>query len=122
VSAAQLQLVYVVEDDGAVRESTCLLLEVLGFAVREFASAEDYLAAGDDGEVACLILDFHLPGMSGLDLLEMLRGKGITTPAILVSADGKRLAKRAAQAGAAAILHKPLAADALVQRLAEILK
>lgn len=117
-----MQLVYVIEDDGAVRESTGLLLEVLGFAVRAFASAEDFLAAGDGGEAACLILDFHLPGMSGLDLLETLRRKGISTPAILVSADGRGLAKRAAQAGAVAILHKPLAADALAQRLAEILK
>lgn len=117
-----MRQIYVIEDDEAVRGSTCVLLDILGFAVREFASAEDFLKASDGSEAACLVLDFHLPGMSGLDLLETLRGKGIATPAILVSADARRLTQRAAEAGAAAVLHKPLAADALAQRLAEILK
>jgi two-component system response regulator FixJ len=115
------RLIYVVEDDEAVRGSTCLLLDASGFSSRGFASAEDFLQESDGSEAACLILDFHLPGMSGLDLLETLRARGIATPAILVSANGGHLAKRAAEAGVAAVLHKPVAADALTQRLTELL-
>src|SRR5579871_5580970 len=117
MDSAKSKLIYVVEDDEAVRGSTCLLLEVLGFTVRDFASAEDFLAATDGREAACLILDFHLPGITGLSLLEMLRAKGVETPAIVISADGNRVAKRAARAGAAAVLQKPLAGEALTQRL-----
>ena len=121
MGSAESKLIYVIEDDEAVRGSTCLLLDALGFAVRDFASAEDFLAATDGREAACLILDFRLPGLSGLALLELLRAKGIKTPAIVMSAEGSRVTKRAARAGAA-VLHKPLAGEALTQWLAEILK
>jgi len=122
VGGAKSKLIYVVEDDEGVRGSTHLLLEALGFAARAFASAEDFLAATDGSEADCLVLDHHLAGLSGLALLELLRAKGVRTPAIMVSANAKHLARDAARAGVAAVLHKPLATDALVQWLAETLQ
>jgi two-component system response regulator FixJ len=114
-------LIFVIEDDEGVRNSTCTLLEALGYNARPFASAEALLEAPDAPAPACLVLDYNLPGMSGLDLIEQLRSRGARVPAVIVSANGRHLAPRAARAGVAAVLRKPLVADALAQWLEQIL-
>jgi CheY-like chemotaxis protein len=65
-------------------------------------------------------MDYQLPGLSGLDLLDRLRARGFRAPAIIVSANGFHLQSRAAQLGVVAVLRKPLAADALCQWLEQI--
>ncbi len=120
VNDAQKHLVFVVEDDEDVRVSTGALLEALGYAVCEFASGEDLLASEDAGAAGCIVLDYNLSGMSGLDLIRHLRSQGIQTPAIMVSGNGKQLIADAARAGIAAVLRKPLSAEALEQWLAQI--
>jgi FixJ family two-component response regulator len=120
VSDAKKHLVFVVEDDDEVRVSTRALLEASGYAVREFASAEDVIASGDVATAGCMVLDQTLPGISGLDLIHRLRADGIQTPAIMVSGNGKQLLQAAAKAGVAAVLRKPLSAEALEEWLEEI--
>jgi two-component system, LuxR family, response regulator FixJ len=120
VNDAQKHLVFVVEDDDDVRVSTRALLEALGYAVRDFASGEDLIISGDAGTAGCIVLDYNLAGMSGLDLIRHLRGQGIQTPTIMVSGNGKQLIADAARAGVAAVLRKPLSAEALEQWLAQI--
>ena len=66
------------------------------------------------------MLDHHLPGISGLDLLEALRATGVTTPAIMITGNGPHLEARAARAGALATLRKPLSADLLSQWLEKV--
>ena len=78
-------IVIVVEDDDAVRDSTCSLLQCYNYAVRSHASAEDFLDHSSD-KVDFLLLDHYLPGMSGLDLLEKLRASGDLTPALVITA------------------------------------
>ena len=78
-------LIIVVEDDEAVRDSTCSLLECYNYAVRSHTSAEDFLNQPRGG-VDFLLLDNHLPGMTGLDLLERLRASGDITPALVITA------------------------------------
>src|SRR3569833_1489912 len=95
------KLVLVVEDDDAVRHSTTTLLKALGYDARGFASAELFLADPGWKEADCLVLDHHLAGMSGLDLLEALRARGVRTPAILVTGNGGHVMARAERAGAA---------------------
>lgn len=111
------KLVLVVEDDDAVRSSVCLLLEALGYAVRAFRNAEEFLAATDGQEADCLLLDYHLTGMSGMDLLELLRQRHPGPPAIMITANGKGLAARVEKVGSALLLKKPIAGQALAQYL-----
>jgi FixJ family two-component response regulator len=121
VSSSGLRLVFVIDDDDAVRASTRALLEASGFAVCTFANAEELLAGGAVADANCLVLDYHLSGMTGIDLIETLRAQGLHTPAIMVTSNGTRLGVRAAKAGITAVLRKPLAADALEEWLNRIL-
>jgi two-component system response regulator FixJ len=117
---AEQRLVFIVEDDAAVRASTRVLLEASGYVVRDFSSAEQLLDVGDLSQAGCIVLDYNLPGMSGIELLESLRAQGDRTPAIIVSSNGKQIVQRAARAGVAAVLRKPITADALTQWLDQI--
>jgi FixJ family two-component response regulator len=105
--------IYIVDDDDAVRASTRLLLESMDYAVEDFADAESLLRSLGDQHPDCLIVDRHMPGLSGLDLLETLREKGVQTPAILMTANNRHMAARVARAGAVAVLHKPVAPETL---------
>lgn len=117
MSDSGLRLIFVVEDDDGVRQSTQALLEASGYSVRTFANAEDLLAAGTAGEAGCIVLDHHLSGMTGIELIETLRAQGLQMPAIMVTSNGTKLGVRAAHAGVTAVLRKPLAADGLEEWL-----
>lgn len=117
---ANKHMVFVVEDDEEVRTSTRTLLEASGYAVCEFASGEDLLASGKAAMAGCIVLDYDLSGMTGLAMMRKLREQGIETPAVLVSGNGKQLVQAAASAGIAAVLRKPLSAEALEQWLERI--
>ncbi|WP_338762539.1 response regulator [Massilia sp. METH4] len=107
------QEVCIVDDDASVRTAVGSLVRSLGLRARLFASAEEFLAAG--GAPDLVISDLQMPGMSGIDLLELLRGRADRVPFIVVTAflqDGVK--GRAIQAGAACVLGKPFHADALV--------
>jgi FixJ family two-component response regulator len=117
-----MKLIFLVDDDDAVRNSTRVLLEATGYSVRDFASADAFLGETEGREADCLILDYHLSDGTGMDLLELLRSRGVLTPAIVVSAGGPNLAVRATRAKVAAVLAKPLAADSLSQWLENLLR
>jgi two-component system response regulator FixJ len=118
--SAEQRLIFIVEDDEAVRASMRVLLEASGYAVQDFASAEDLLAAGTVHQAGCIILDYSLSGMSGMDMIEILRAQNVQIPALMVSSNGRQLIARAAKAGIAAMLRKPMAADAMIQCLEKI--
>jgi FixJ family two-component response regulator len=101
--------VYVVDDDEAVRDSLQTLLQSEGIAAHGFATSVAALAAIEACRPACLVLDLHLPGVSGLDLLRMLGARGFDVPVVMISGRIDRGARtRALASGAAALLHKPL--------------
>lgn len=79
------RLVYVVDDDEAVRESLVVLLEAEGIAAQGYESGRAFLAEADLAQSLLFIFDIHMPGMSGLDLLASLRAKGVTTPVIVLT-------------------------------------
>lgn len=112
-------IVHVVDDDEAVRESLEALLMVAGHDVQTYASAEEFLArAPEDG--GCLLVDVNMPGMSGLDLLELLSGRGRNAPILVLTArrdDGLR--EQALGFGASAFLAKPVPGDELLRAIAE---
>ncbi len=112
----RVRLVGVVDDDAAVRDSLRFLLEAAGFSVVTFHSAAQFLAAADPDSIACLLLDHHMPEMTGLDLLRRLRRSGRELPvALMTGSPSAQLMRRAVELGAAAVLEKPLTDQALFQ-------
>ena len=100
--------VVVVEDDESMREAIERLLNAAGFGSATYASADALLAHGVDADSACVISDLRLPGMSGLELLAMLRELKILLPFILITAhDAAGLREKAMGCGATAYLAKP---------------
>ena len=117
MTRAPSPVIHLVDDDNAVRDSMHVLLESFGMDVRDYASASEFLERGEQDR-GCLLLDVHMPGMSGIELLESIRRCGSVLPAIMISGRSDDLLKeRARKAGALAFLDKPVN-DALL--LAEI--
>jgi len=111
------RMVHVVDDDDAVRDSMRSLLEAHGLTVREYDSAGAFLSA-DGEEGGCLLLDLHMPGMSGLELLETLREKHNDIPTIVMTGRSDAgLRARAQRSGALAFLDKPVDEDQLMSTI-----
>ena len=112
-------VVHVVDDDEAVRDSTRARLESYGIEVRDYASAREFLACGQALTRGCVLLDLHMPAMSGLELLEVLRDQGSTLSVIITTGRGDPvLRERAVRAGAITLLDKPVNEDCLLACLA----
>jgi len=112
------QIVYIVDDDPAMRESMTLMLEVAGFTVRGFASAREFLAYYSDGVSGCLVLDQRMPEMTGLDLQRELRQRDGLLPIIFLSGYGDiPTTVRAVKGGAVDFLEKPVAKETLIARI-----
>jgi len=115
-------MIYIVDDDDAVRDSLRLLLIAMGFTVADFASGAAFFARAAPDQGKCLILDVNLPGSNGLEILAELRAAGSELPVVMVSGGGDAAVKRrAADLGAAAFLDKPVAFDLLRSTLAAAL-
>jgi two-component system response regulator TtrR len=98
---------YVVDDDEAIRTLWRWLMESQGIAVQTFASAGEFIAAYRQGP-GCLVLDLRLPGMSGLELQEYLKQRGIEIPVVFMSAHGDvPAAVSALKGGAVDFIQKP---------------
>jgi FixJ family two-component response regulator len=101
-------LVYVVDDDEAVRDSLKWLLEANHYAVAGFDSAEAFLAAYDPQRLACLILDVRMPGMTGLELQEHLIEQRIQLPILFITGHGDvPMAVSTMKKGAGDFIEKP---------------
>jgi FixJ family two-component response regulator len=106
--AIATQFVFVVDDDDAVRDSLKTLLELQSFTVKTFETCQDFLSARSDG-AACLVLDIHLSGMSGFDLMEALKRMDRGLPTILITGRcDNAMRDRAKALGAVALLEKPI--------------
>jgi FixJ family two-component response regulator len=108
-------LISIVDDDESVREAVEGLIESLGYRVRAFRSAVDFLACPDMGDTSCLIADVHMPQMSGVDLCRRLRELGHAIPTILITAyPNDAVRDRAMADGAVGYLTKPFDDHALI--------
>lgn len=100
--------VYIVDDDAAVRDSLALLLSLRGYRTAVFATAEDFLAALRPEWAGCIFADLRMPGMSGLDLMDVLAERGIAIPVVIITAHGDvGAARRAFKSDAVDFLEKP---------------
>lgn len=102
------QVVFVVDDDVAVRESVSILVEAMNLTVQCFDSAVSFLNCYTPAQPGCLILDIKMPEMDGLDLLDYLKKHQISIPVIVVSGHGDiPQAVKALKSGAIDFLEKP---------------
>lgn len=116
-------LIAVIDDDGSFRAALVESLCSFGYEVRGFASAEEFVAADGEGAWDCVITDIHMPGMSGLDLQQLLIARDCRVPVIMVTARAEPgLEARAVASGAVCLLRKPFEANALIGSLEQALK
>ena len=107
--------VHIVDDDDAVRDSLRSLLESYGFTVRDYTSADAFLADGGLSKSGCLVLDLHMPGTPGLELLLKLRENQSRLPVIAMTGRSDPiLKKQVSQAGAFILLEKPMQDEVLL--------
>lgn len=115
--------IFVVDDDAKVRQSLGDFLRASGFEVAEFASASGFLDNCRPGQSGCLILDLHMPEISGIELQEALQARGIRLPAIIVSGQASIAdAVKATRLGAFEFIEKPYSPDVLLKRVHEALE
>ena len=111
-------VVFVVDDDEAVRTSLKALVESVGFRSEAYDSAQAFLAAYNAEQPGCLVLDVRMRGMSGLELQEELLKRNISLPIIIVTGHGDiPMAVRAMRAGAVDFIEKPYRDQALLDRI-----
>ena len=116
-------LVYVVDDDAAVREALTNLLRSVGWNVRAFASAQEFLSGTRRDVPSCLVLDVRLPGSSGLDLQNKLRQTADTIPIVFITGHADvPTTVRAMKAGAVEFLPKPFHEEDLLRAIREALE
>ncbi|RUM95765.1 response regulator [Pseudaminobacter arsenicus] len=112
------KLIHVVDDDSEFLKGIARLLKAHGLEVRTFASAEEFQMDAEPAEADCLVLDIHLGGISGIELLCRLSSAGIRVPVVLVTADDSEPTRgAAAAAGCSAYLEKPVSGKLLMDAI-----
>ncbi len=111
-------LVFIVDDDEAVRNSLRLLVKSVGLPAAAAKSAQEFLAGYDSDQPGCLVLDVRMPGMSGIELQQELNARGAVIPVIFITGHGDiPMAVEAMQQGAFDFLQKPFRDQDLVDRI-----
>lgn len=116
-------LVYVVDDDEAVRDAIALLLEASDIACRVYGSAAEFLGSFDAETHACLVADIRMPGLSGLELQQHLNRQGAQVPVIFITGHGDvPMAVNAMKSGAFDFIQKPFRDQDLIGRIHKALE
>jgi FixJ family two-component response regulator len=111
-------VIAVIDDDASVRRALQRLLQAAGFTVETFATAREFLNTDYGAQTACLVLDVHLPGMSGFQLQEYLAVAGVPIPIVFMTAyDDESTRERVNRAGAVAYLRKPFDQGTLIEAI-----
>ncbi len=114
-------MLLLVDDDPAVLASLQFSLELEGFAVDAFESGETVMARTKLARHACLVLDFRLPGIDGLSLLTLLRERGETCPAVIITSNPTRAMRQRTTESGAVLIEKPLLSDSLTTAIRELI-
>lgn len=114
-SESKSPLVRIVDDDEGVRQSSAFLLGAAGYETACYESADDFLKHDDPARPGCLLLDARMPGMTGLELQDLLDSRGFRIPVIFVTGHGDvDMAVHVLKQGAADFLQKPVDGDRLI--------
>jgi FixJ family two-component response regulator len=112
----KVKVVAIVDDDDLMRAALQGLLKSAGLPTQAFTSAEEFLGSGYQHDVACLITDIRMPGLSGLELQARLNGDQCRIPTIFITAHGDaKMRMQAMRAGAMDFLAKPFDDEALLE-------
>jgi FixJ family two-component response regulator len=112
--------IFVVDDDAAVRDTLSMVLSAAGYQVICFADGAALLAVARNRTPACILLDVHIPGKSGLDILKELHGEDYPAPIFMISGQGDiAMAVSAIKNGALDFIEKPFRGSEIVARLDE---
>jgi two-component system response regulator TtrR len=115
------RMIYVVEDDDALRDSLCWLIESAGYPVSAYSNAETFLAYLEPEARGCLVLDVRMPRMSGLELQERLIRRGQHLPIIFITGHGDvPMAVNAIKRGALDFIEKPFQDQELLARIQSV--
>jgi FixJ family two-component response regulator len=119
---SKVPVISIIDDDESVRVAISSLVRSLGLSACGFASAEDFLRSPDLQETACLITDVQMPGMTGIELQEVLIAQGRRMPIIFITAfPEEKIRQRLLAAGAAAFLIKPFDGQTMIKCLDTVL-
>ena len=121
VPLAPSPMLLLVDDDPAVRASLIFSLELEGFAVDAFESGEAVAARTTLARHACLVLDYRLPGIDGLSLLNLLRERGETCPAVIITSNPTRTMRLRTVDAGAVLIEKPLLSDSLTTAIRHLI-
>ncbi|MBS0578213.1 MAG: response regulator transcription factor [Proteobacteria bacterium] len=123
VTKPQAPIVFIVDDDEAVRSSLRMLVKSVGLPASVARSAQEFLELYDPAQPGCLVLDVRMPGMSGLELQQQLNLRGAVIPVIFITGHGDiPMAVEAMQHGAFDFLQKPFRDQDLVDRIQRALE
>jgi two-component system, LuxR family, response regulator FixJ len=112
-------LIAILDDEPSVRRGLERLVRAGGYPAAAYSSGDDLLRSLEDGDdPACIVLDLHMPGLSGFDILEALAQRGDRVPVIAITADSRTsTAARAIKLGARACLNKPVEGSVLLEAI-----
>jgi len=115
-------VVHVIDDDSAVLHSLSLLLRLEGYAVRAHESVQTFLDLISEDEVSCIIADVRMPGLGGIDLLQIMKERRLYVPMVLITGYADvPLAIKAMKMGAVDLLEKPFGESALIDAVEQAL-
>ena len=112
-------MILVVDDDAGVRDSLKFTLEIEGFEVRVYSSAQELLNENSLPAFSCLVTDYHMPAMTGLELVDQLRDRRVSMPAILMTSLPNEILRNRAAAAGISIVEKPVVGSRLLDFLRE---
>jgi len=120
---AEPKAIYIVDDDPAVRDALSVVFDMEGFVVETFSDGDTFIQSAQKAQPACVILDVHMPGRSGIDILKALNGENYPAPIFIISGQGDiPMAVEAIRNGAFDFIEKPFTADAVVERINDGIK
>ena len=115
-------VILLVDDDSGARDSLKFMLEVEGFQVHAYETAHELLSAGTPASVGCLVTDYQMPGMNGLELVAQLRDRRLMIPAILITSLPNEDLRRRAAAAEISIIEKPVLGSRLLDAVRKTLE
>ncbi|MBD1547036.1 response regulator transcription factor [Roseibium aggregatum] len=115
---SEAKAIYIVDDDPAVRDALSVVFNLEGFVVETFSDGDTFVQSASKTHPACVILDVHMPGRSGIDILKTLNAENYPAPIFIISGQGDiPMAVEAIRNGAFDFIEKPFTADKVVERI-----
>jgi two-component system response regulator FixJ len=110
--------IFILDDDAAIRDSLAMLIESAGYRAEAFASCREFLARPPFPPRACLLLDVHMPEMSGMQVQDEMARRGLKLPVIVMTGQAEvPIAVRAMKAGAVDFIEKPFSDEVMLESI-----